>query len=202
MTTKRWIVYKHTSPSGKVYIGITSTKPEYRWRDGLGYSRQKYFFNAIIKYGWRNIVHEILYSNLTKEEAVLQEQTLIAYYKNLGISYNITDGGEGALGCKKNFTNEWRHKLSKAHIGLHHSDATKDKMSKSRKGKRQTPEWIEKRACSRRIKIIAEKDGFIKEYASIAEASKELQINQSNIAAVCRKQRTKAGGYKFKYAEI
>ena len=28
---KKWIVYKHTSPSGKVYIGITSNSPEKRW---------------------------------------------------------------------------------------------------------------------------------------------------------------------------
>lgn len=27
-----YTVYKHTSPSGKCYIGITLTKPEYRWR--------------------------------------------------------------------------------------------------------------------------------------------------------------------------
>lgn len=25
-----WSVYKHTSPSGKVYIGITSKKPQVR----------------------------------------------------------------------------------------------------------------------------------------------------------------------------
>jgi group I intron endonuclease len=202
MASRKWTVYKHTSPSGKVYIGITSTKPEYRWREGLGYSKQKYFFNAIIKYGWRNIVHEILYSNLTKEEAVLQEKTLISYYKNLGISYNITDGGEGTLGTTRVFTDEWRDKLSKAHIGLHPSESTKEKMSKSRKGKRQTSDWIEKRACSRRVKIVAEKDGFTKEYNSIEEAAKELQINQSNISAVCRKQRAKAGGYKFKYKRL
>lgn len=26
-----FIVYKHTSPSGKCYVGITSQAPEYRW---------------------------------------------------------------------------------------------------------------------------------------------------------------------------
>lgn len=29
-----YTVYKHTTPSGKVYIGITGQKPERRWQNG------------------------------------------------------------------------------------------------------------------------------------------------------------------------
>lgn len=57
-------VYKHTSPSGKVYIGITQQRPEYRWQGGLGYRHNEYFFRAILKYGWNNFAHEILQSGL------------------------------------------------------------------------------------------------------------------------------------------
>ena len=32
-----WTVYRHIAPSGKVYIGITCQKPEYRWNNGNGY---------------------------------------------------------------------------------------------------------------------------------------------------------------------
>ena len=36
--TNNYTVYKHTSPHGKVYIGITSQSPIRRWRkDGSGY---------------------------------------------------------------------------------------------------------------------------------------------------------------------
>lgn len=63
-----YCVYKHTSPSGKVYIGQTSINPLDRWQNGKGYKKQA-FYNAIKKYGWENIKHEILYDNLTKEEA-------------------------------------------------------------------------------------------------------------------------------------
>ena len=67
MQDKRFYLYRHTTPSGKIYIGITCQKPENRWNNGGGY------FNAvktplkssIIKYGWENIKHEILFSNLT-----------------------------------------------------------------------------------------------------------------------------------------
>ena len=44
-----YVVYMHKTPSNKVYIGITSQKPEKRWNEGLSYN--KYFTNAIIKYG-------------------------------------------------------------------------------------------------------------------------------------------------------
>ena len=63
-------VYIHTSPSGKRYIGITGQKPERRWRkNGLGYKDHTYFWNAICRYSWDNFKHEIVASNLTKEEA-------------------------------------------------------------------------------------------------------------------------------------
>ena len=55
-----YVVYKHTSPSGKVYIGITGQDIHRRWRNnGEGY-RGQLFYNAIKKYGWENISHEIL----------------------------------------------------------------------------------------------------------------------------------------------
>ena len=34
---KNFIVYKHTSPNGKVYIGITKQNPKQRWGNGSGY---------------------------------------------------------------------------------------------------------------------------------------------------------------------
>lgn len=89
-------VYKHTFPNGKVYIGITSRKPESRWGlNGNGYKLQSLIYNAIQKYGWNNIKHEILFKNLTKKEAEQKEIELIAKYKsnNINFGYNISDGG-------------------------------------------------------------------------------------------------------------
>lgn len=46
-----YIVYKHTTPNYKVYIGITSYKNvNQRWRDGEGYKQNKHFYSAIKKY--------------------------------------------------------------------------------------------------------------------------------------------------------
>lgn len=99
---KKYCLYKHTSPSGKVYIGITSLNPIIRWgTKGNGYRRHPYFCNAIKKYGWDNITHEILYSDLSESMAKGLEKSLVAYYKGLGISYNTADGGgNGTAGYK------------------------------------------------------------------------------------------------------
>lgn len=69
MKNNKWCVYKHTSPSGGIYIGITKQNPIVRWNNGFGYKRNPHFYNAIQKYGWNNFQHEIIFSNLTQEEA-------------------------------------------------------------------------------------------------------------------------------------
>ena len=107
-----WKVYKHTSPSGKCYIGITHyNDPNTRWQNGLGYKRNPFFIKAILKYGWDNIYHEILNENLTYSEACLIERQLIAHYKQLGISYNSADGGSGKTG---RLTEETKAKISES----------------------------------------------------------------------------------------
>ena len=88
-----YIVYKHTPPSSKVYIGITKFDPKYRWlNNGRGYKTQTTFFNAIIKYGWINFKHEILYKNLSQEQALDKEEELIQQYKSYDrrYGYNIS----------------------------------------------------------------------------------------------------------------
>ena len=132
-----YCVYKHTSPTNKVYIGITSLKPSLRWRlDGSGYIRNDrhntYFANAIQKYGWDNFKHEILFENLSKEEAEQKEIELIDYYKstNKDCGYNIQSGGINGYV----FTDDVRKYLSDIHKGKHHTEETKNKMSKSKIG--------------------------------------------------------------------
>ena len=106
---KKFCVYVHIFPNGKKYFGITSKRPTARWDKGRGYKKKNFtsvVWNAIQKYGWDNIQHKVLYTDLTEEEAKKIEQQLIAMFKtninrygnNYG--YNMTDGGEGTLGHK------------------------------------------------------------------------------------------------------
>ena len=149
-----WTVYRHISPSGKVYIGITSQDVLTRWHYGHGYVRCEYFYKAIQKYGWNSIKHEVLFTNLSEEKAKYLEVELIRHYKALGISYNLTDGGDGWLGY--HHSDETKEKMRVAKLGTHLSEDTKQKMSKSRmgrlgtmNGKRHTEETKAKMSVAR-----------------------------------------------------
>ncbi len=147
-----YVVYKHTCPNGKVYIGISSN---YSRRCVPGnYRHNIRWTNAINKYGWDNIKHEILFENLTKEEACQKEIELIAKYNSTDIrfGYNINLGGNIPFSYGKHLTEEHKQNLSKAnkgrkasaeaveknrlgHLGKQHSEETKSKMSKAHLGK-------------------------------------------------------------------
>lgn len=109
MSNKKWCVYVHIFPNGKKYFGITSKSPKKRWQNGSGYKKEgntSIIYNAILKFGWDNIKHIILYDGLSKEEACILEKKLIAENKinvrryGNRYGYNMTDGGEGTLGHK------------------------------------------------------------------------------------------------------
>lgn len=80
--TDLYLVYKHTSPTNKVYIGITKNLPNARWNEGAGYETQKKFYKAIQMYGWINFKHEIIAAGLSEEEARYLEGSLILEYKS------------------------------------------------------------------------------------------------------------------------
>lgn len=65
-------LYIHKFPNDKVYIGITSQDVNKRWRQGEGYKDQ-FVYKAILKYGWKNILHQILLDGLSKEQAEEKE---------------------------------------------------------------------------------------------------------------------------------
>lgn len=131
-----FIVYKHTSPSNKVYIGITSKSVKERWGcSGRGYAGQP-FYRAIQKYGWDNFKHEIVYSNLDKQSACEKEKELIALYNSTDprFGYNVSLGGELTqlgLPC----SDDKKRKISAALIGRHPSAETRAKLSLARTGK-------------------------------------------------------------------
>lgn len=144
-----YCVYMHTTPSGKVYIGITCRKPEKRWKNGKGYSASQHFSNAIKKYGWGNIKHEVLLTGLSKKTACEMEKCFIQMYDstNPANGYNATFGGDEGL----KITQEVRNKISRANktaysdpqrrqtlreraLGYKHSDEARKRMSISHTG--------------------------------------------------------------------
>ena len=130
---KTYTVYRHTAPNGKMYVGVTSQPLQKRWLNGYGYTRSTHFFNAIQKYGWDNIKHEVLLEGLSKGEASLAEKLFIGYWDltNRDKGYNIKEGGVS----NARHSQETKDKISKANKGKCHTDEAKLKMSIARRGK-------------------------------------------------------------------
>ena len=97
-----YCVYIHTTPDGRKYVGITCNEPETRWDNGHGYKANTNFFNAIVKYGWINIQHEIIATNLTKDEASQKEGELIRSLKTDNIDYGFNNQTGGTRGFTHN----------------------------------------------------------------------------------------------------
>ena len=133
-----YTVYRLTSPSNKVYIGITSRSAKQRWNNGIGYKRCPAMNGAIKKYGWDNFKKEILLENTTESEAKALETLLIKIHKSNDprFGYNRTEGGDGTTGHYP--SEETRKKMGKAHKG-----------NKYALGHKHTEEW--KKANSIRI---------------------------------------------------
>lgn len=168
-------VYKHVCPNGKVYIGITSTKVKYRWgKNGSNYSGNKLFYRAIMKYGWDNITHEILYSDLTKEDACEKEIELIALYKSNDpkFGYNLSSGGElSAKGVRLSY--ETRKKMSRSHEGKTFPDRSKP------------------------VTNITTGEMF----HSICAAAKYYGLSYSKIKQACEKFGGKYSGFEWEYSD-
>ena len=203
-------VYVHTSPSGKMYVGQTGMKPSRRWgKDGKYYLKknknneytQRIFAHAILKYGWENFEHEIIASNLTKEEADNFEKLLIEKLNTIdsNCGYNLREGGShGSLSKEsrkkisdfnksKTYSEETKAKMSKSHMGIPLSDKARKALEESRK----------------RCKIVqySLQGELILVWNSISEAGRALNIDASSIAKCCKGIYRYAGGYIWKYLE-
>lgn len=184
----------------------------------MGYRfRQPLVFRAIMKYGWENIEHEILFENLTKSEAEQKEVELIRQYDstNPGNGYNVESGGN----VNKHLSEVTKEKLRQANIGKHQSEEAKKRLSKSLKlaykegRKTLTVEHRKKMESARKYEFTPwnkgvthmsdgpvrqyTKDGeFVKEYPSRHAAIKETGIQQIYNASAGK--RKTAGGYIWK----
>jgi len=91
-----YVVYKHTSPSNKSYIGYTKNIDRRSGEHEKANGSNPAFHNAVKLYGWDTIQTEILADNLTEIEAKSLE---IYYIKKLDTlvpnGYNLTKGGDG-----------------------------------------------------------------------------------------------------------
>jgi group I intron endonuclease len=161
-----------------------------RWNYGNGYLnkdkkgnyRQPLMARAVLKYGWDNIQHEILFENLTKDEAENQEKWLIAQYQsdNPKYGYNIRPGGSTSVPSE-----ETRKKISESNKGKKHSEETKKHLSELNKG----------RPSLNRKPVLCVETNIA--YSSRAEAGKSVGVSATHIGQCCNGIREKSGGYHW-----
>jgi group I intron endonuclease len=212
-----YCVYRHTVPNGKVYIGITCRKPQERWGvTGNRYKNNKHFYNAIQKYGWDNIKHEILYDGLTAEQAENYEKWFIFIHNSSDreFGYNNTLGGEhGKMSRHTNEENRQRGKLligdKNPFYGRKHSEETKTHLREVRlknPNRFEQAKQASKKSKEKTQKRVAQYDldgRFIAEYDSFCDAARSVtggKAGGAHIGSVCAGKRKMAYGYIWKYA--
>lgn len=223
-----WCVYMHENRvNGKKYIGITSQKPTRRWQNGRHYEECTAFFRAIKKYGWDGFRHEILFTELTQENAERLEVEMIAKYQTTDPEhgYNISPGGAAGAGWR--LSPETKARLSAARRGVplseehkkrigdaqrgpknhmygkHLTAEHKTKMSQALTGRTVSPETCSKISEVKRTNsgraVRCKETGEI--YSSLSGASEKTGVRRGNINMCCLGKRQTAGGYHWEYAD-
>jgi len=223
---KTYIVYEHINKiNNKRYIGITCQTLNGRCgKNGQNY-KNKYFKNSILKYGWDNFYHNILFNDLFVDEAKQIEIELIEKYNttNKKFGYNISSGGDtgnGLSGVNHPLYGVHKYGEKAPNYGKKHSLEAKLAISNAHKkmigelnpfyGKHHTEESKELIRQSKIGKFIGSESSKARSiinldtqetFGSLIECSQFYNIHSSNIVKVCQGERKTTGGYRFAYYE-
>ena len=192
MDCKIGYVYVHINKiNGKTYIGQTIQKPEKRWGiNGKRYleGSQVKFARAILKYGWDNFEHIILYKGCSAMLDLLEEM-YIKKYDSINNGYNSESGGNK----NKILSKETIDKIKK----YKHTPEQIEKMRIAKLGKKLSKEHIEKCRLSHYKKVRCLENGEI--FESVMSAAEYINIDKHAMSACCRGKTHTCGGYHWEY---
>ena len=151
------VIYKISSPKGKVYIGRTNNfdgrMAEHKCNAFTKKSKNS-LHKAIRKYGWDNMKREILVEIEPAQSQKIEEEFILAY-DSVKRGYNDTyNGGGGSRWEGRYDTKEYAEFVEKMKVingganngmfGKSHKDSTMDAMKAKAKG-RFTLDWYKER---------------------------------------------------------
>jgi hypothetical protein len=184
-------IYKITSPSNKIYIGqsinIERRIKQYKLLKEIKKCKKIYF--SIKKYGYKNHKFEVV-EYCCKEKLNEREIYWIDFYDSVNKGLNISYGGNSVGSVNK---------------GKKRSKKTKQKISKTKKlnPRKYTQEMIktlrDSSTTSKKVYQYDLKGNFIKEYPSINEAARQMNVKNDGISACLRKKQNTAYGYQWFY---
>lgn len=142
-----YVVYMHTSPTGKSYIGITNDYYTRCSKHRTPTSGCTAFYNAIKKYGWETFDHRLIKEDLSLDQANYWEGFYIEKENTLSPhGYNLKTGGNVVR-----LSDETKAKLSAINTGKKHTEATKLKVSMATRN--MSDETKAKMSASGKLKI-------------------------------------------------
>ena len=133
--------------NSKIYVGKTGMNFGDRWdshRSLLNSEKHDnpHLQNAWNKYGEENFEF-IIIEECNVEELSEREKYYIKLYKDIGLAYNIHDGGDEGYNLGKHLSEETKRKIGDKNrikmTGRKASDATKKKMSEAHTGMKYSP---------------------------------------------------------------
>ena len=133
--------------NGKIYIGKTGMNFGDRWDShrsllNSGKHDNPHLQRAWDKYGQNNFEF-IVIEDCNVDDLSDREKYYIKLYKDMGLAYNIHDGGDEGYNLGKHLSDETKRKIGEKNringLGRKASDETKLKMSESHMGMKYTP---------------------------------------------------------------
>lgn len=223
-----YTIYAHVNKiNNKTYVGQTKVDPLRRWHGGNGYFRNEYFYHSIQKYDWNEgFNHYILLDNISVDLADIIEIELIKKFDlmNPKNGYNHHPGGhhepltpEQIEKIRKASTGrpcseETRQKIRESRIGeknpnygKHRSQETIEKTRQKLKGRKMSPEKLEKHiqaSINARGYKVLQYDMFgmyITSYGSTGDAARKNNISISGVKNSCNHILKNYSGYIWLY---
>lgn len=182
-----WYLYTITNQvNGKQYIGI-SINPARRWIEHKCDHGSKLVYQAIKKYGIKNLKFDVLYEGCEDDIKQL-EITLIAKHGTIAPNgYNLTEGGEGSTGWKHSAKTRQRMRKTRkgkknGMYGKKHSRETKKKISAIAQGRKNPTrsrlnEAYKGSSNPRARKVLINKE----KYDCIKDAAEALEMNPGSL---------------------
>lgn len=130
--------------NGKIYVGKTGMNFGDRWDSHRSLLNNGKHDNPYLQKAWNKYKQEnfefIVLEDCEIDELNEREMYYIKLYKDMGLAYNIHDGGDEGYNLGKHLSEETKRKIGEKNringLGRKASDETKDKMSKAHKGKK------------------------------------------------------------------
>lgn len=132
--------------NGKMYVGKTGMNFGDRWDSHRSLLNSGKHDNPYLQKAWNKYKQEnfefIVLEDCEVDELSDREKYYIKLYKDMGLAYNIHDGGDEGYNLGKHLSDETKRKIGEKNringLGRKASDETKEKMSKSHTGMKYT----------------------------------------------------------------